>query len=455
MTHFTSFIRSVPRLVPVLLIAACWQACLQPAPPVKFYDKEPEVRVGLMLKHQEIYLGIPGKFSVRDAQMNVLTAEVSGKKWRVHANAGGAGAATMEMREIGGRQSFVFPNGFEILTERIAVAGQESGLGNEDTRYYLGRMRFLNNGQSITAVNVLPVEEYLRGVVPMEMSASFPMEALKAQAVACRSEVLARLPHTLRQEYDICADEGCQVYTGTSRHAENADKAIRATKGLTLKNAGQIVPAPYSGVCGGFTENNEAVWSGKPRSHLRSRFDGKRNSRSPQSLNSDTAVRNWLQENTAANCNLQDGEAPRSLSYARGYYRWQRQFSAAELAASIKRKTNEEVGAVLELVPLQRGNSGRITKLRVTGARKSFEITGELAIRQALAQQALPSALFVVEKIAGGTNGSSGSFMIRGGGWGHGVGMCQVGAAMQAQRGKRYQSILEFYYKNAQLARAY
>jgi SpoIID/LytB domain protein len=428
---------------------------MQPAPPVKYYDKEPVVRVALLLNHREVYLNIPEKFSIQDGQDNILAQDLLGKKWRVRAASNGTAAPSLEMREVGDQQSFVFPSGFEILTARLAATDNESGLGNGATRYYLGRMRFIVNGQNISAINILPMEEYLRGVVPSEMSASFPMEALKAQAIACRSEVLHRLPATSGKEYDICADEGCQVYAGTSRQAESVDKAIRATKGLVLKSGGQIVTAPYAGVCGGFTENNEAVWSGKPRSHLRGRFDGKRSSRQPQSLESDGSVRQWLAEESDAHCNLMQGEVPRSLAYARGYFRWQRQFSAAELAGNIKRKTNEDAGTLLELLPLQRGASGRVTKIRVVGSRKSFEIGGELAIRQALSPQALPSALFVVEKAAGDTNGRSGDFIIRGGGWGHGVGMCQVGAAMQALQGKLYQNILEFYYKNARLARAY
>ncbi|MGH7493633.1 MAG: SpoIID/LytB domain-containing protein [bacterium] len=445
----------VARIALAGMAAAFWQACLQPAPPVKYYDKEPAVRVGLLLNHREIYLNLPEKFSIHDAQDNILAKDLLGKKWRVGVASSTAAAASLEMREIGGTQSFVFPSGFEIQTGHLAAADHESGLGNGATRYYTGRMRFIHNGQNISAINILPVEEYLRGVVPAEMSASFPTEALKAQAVACRSEVLYRLQATSRQEYDICADEGCQVYAGTSRQAESVDKAIRATRGLVLKSGGQVASAPYAGVCGGFTENNEAVWSGKPRSYLRSRFDGKKDARSPQSLNSDEGVRQWLEQEARANCNLSNGEAPRSLAYARGYFRWQRQISAAEMAGSIKRKTNEDAGTLLELLPLQRGASGRVTKIRVVGSRKSFEIGGELAIRQALSPQALPSALFVVDKAAGSANGGSAEFLIRGGGWGHGVGMCQVGAAMQALQGRLYQNILEFYYKNARLARAY
>ncbi len=448
-------ILNIARLAASALAVLHWQACMQPAPPVKYYDKEPEVRVGLLLKHQKIYLNIPEKFSIRAGQGNMLAQDLLGKKWRVRAAAAGTAAPSLEMRELGGQQSFIFPSGFEILAARMAAADNESALSGEAARYYFGRMRFTHNGQSVSAINILPVEEYLRGVVPSEMSASFPMEALKAQAIACRSEVLQRLGATARQDYDICADEGCQVYAGTSRQSDNVDKAIRATKGLVLKNGGQIAPAPYAGVCGGFTENNEAVWSGKAQPHLRGRFDGKKSSRQNQPLNSDQAVQRWLAEASEANCNITNGDTPRSLAYARGYFRWEKQFSPAEVAGNIKRKTNEDLGTVLDFVLRQRGVSGRVTQLRVVGAKKSIEINGELNIRQALSTPPLPSALFFIEKTASGTNGGAEKFIIRGGGWGHGVGMCQVGAAMQAMQGKLYQNILEFYYKNARLARAY
>lgn len=430
-------------------------ACLRPLPPGKsLFQAEPEVRVGLILGRAVIHLQTPEPFTLRDANGNVLAANESGRNWTLRLS---AATRMLELTNEETKKRITLPSGFEMEADRIGVKESAAAQGQASLPSYTGRMRFLlKNDTSIAVINILPVEKYLSGVVPAEMSPSFPYEALKAQAIASRSEVLYKIVKTpSSQDYDICADIGCQVYAGLQRKSKVVDRAIRDTQGLVIKVGDEVASAPYSSMCGGHTENNEDIWSGKAQSHLRGAFDGKRTPEFANKLAREEAVRQWLATAPPAYCHIEAQEALRAFEYARNYFRWEQQLTAVELATHLSKKTGENFGEVLELVPLKRGVSGRITKLRVAGSKKSFELNGELVIRQALAPQGLPSAMFVIDKSVNIAGSDGTKFLIRGGGRGHGVGMCQVGAGMMAQKGKAYDGILRHYYSEARLTRVY
>lgn len=434
----------------LLAVVLHFTACLRPLPPTKtMFQAQPEVRVGLILGRAVIHLQPSEPFSLRDAAGTTLAQNESAGNWTLRVSVDRNAAKRMlELTHDATKKRLVLPSGGEMIADRIGVKEATASAAPN----YLGRMRFLiKSDTAIAVVNILTVEKYLSGVVPAEMSPSFPFEALKAQAIASRSEVMHKLAKPLpNQDYDICADVGCQVYAGLTRKSKDVDRAIRETQGLVLKVGADVVTAPYSSQCGGHTENNESVWAGNARPHLRGVYDGKHAPEvSRQLMNNEEAVRKWLLgAMPQAHCLIGSDVTARYFDYARGYFRWEVQSSAQELTTQLAKKTGENFGELLELVPLKRGVSGRVTKLRVAGSKKSFEINGELAIRQALSAQGLPSAMFVVNKE--GTK-----FILRGGGRGHGVGMCQVGAAMMALRGKAYDSILRHYYAGVRLTRVY
>ncbi|NUO79098.1 SpoIID/LytB domain-containing protein [candidate division KSB1 bacterium] len=459
----TTVLRKVVRSLASLLVALAilqLTSCLQPLPPAKtMFQAQPEVRVGLILGRSVIHLQTPEPFSVHDAAGTVLAQNERGMNWtlRLAPAERGASRRALELTNEETKKKIILPSGFEIHTDRIGVKESTAAQGQSTLPSYAGRMRFLlKSDTAIAVINILPVEKYLSGVVPAEMSPSFPFDALKAQAIASRSEVLYKLAKPLpNQGYDICADMGCQVYAGLGRKSKVVDRAIRETQGLVLKVGEEVVTAPYSSSCGGHTENNESVWAGNARSHLRGVFDGKGSPEFASQLANEEAVRKWLASVPPAYCYIGADVTARSLEYARGYFRWQVERTADDLAAHLKKKTGENFGELLDLLPLKRGASGRVTRLRVAGSKKSFEITGELAIRQALAPQSLPSAMFVIDKSVSLTNSGATKFTFRGGGRGHGVGMCQVGAAVMALRGKAYDAIVRHYYTDARLTRVY
>jgi stage II sporulation protein D len=269
------------------------------------------------------------------------------------------------------------------------------------------------------------VEEYLAGVVPAEMPHTWPLEALKAQAVAVRSDVAAHLGGGYSMEgFDFWGSEKSHAYFGAGGRKPSTDKAVSETRGKVLLSGIRVIPTVFASNCGGWTESNENIWSSPPDDALRGRSDGASGGVTPAS------IEKWLRASPAANCS---GEGTG--------YRWTRRLSRAEVTASVNKIA--PVGAVRDLIPLERGVSGRLKSLKVVGDGKTEIINKELPIRQALG--GLPSAMFVVEKA-----GSSG-FVITGGGRGHGVGLCQYGARGLAGKGVPCSRILEQYFSGSKM----
>jgi stage II sporulation protein D len=295
----------------------------------------------------------------------------------------------------------------------------------------------------LALIEALPLEELLRGLVPSEMFASAPAEALKAQAITARGEVLAKIgARHLTDPYLLCSEQHCQVYGGLGSERASTDAAVRATRGEALfSRGGRLVDSVYSAVCGGHTEDNDVVWGGPPDPSLRGVSDLVDDLGSGD-LRDEAQLRGWIDRVPRSYCRL-SGAAPSTK------IRWSRRFSAAELAELLEPLG---VGRVLRLEPRERGASGRASVLHVVGDRGEAEVRGELRIRKLLKN--LNSAAFYVEAIAG-TTAYPTSFVFHGAGWGHGVGMCQTGAIGRASQGSGYREILSHYFNGAELTRIY
>ncbi|HWV38533.1 MAG TPA: SpoIID/LytB domain-containing protein [Vulgatibacter sp.] len=313
--------------------------------------------------------------------------------------------------------------------------------GRQD-RTYRGKVFVTVDARGKTAaVGVLPMEELVQGIVPSEIFASAPTEALAAQAVAARGEVLAKIGVRHRADpWLICAEQHCQVYKGLSGEHPRTNAAIAASRGEVLfGEGGGLVDSVYSSTCGGHTENNEVVWGTPPDPNLRGVPDWIDHPELERYAARVEDVKGFLEAEVPGVC--------RDASFSRPEkYRWERRFTRVELESLLRPLG---VGAIVSLRAEGRGVSGRATRLVVEGTKGRREVTGELAIRRLLRN--LNSSLFVIEPEGAPPT----AWTFRGGGWGHGVGMCQMGAIGRAERGHDHEAILRHYYSGAETVRLY
>ena len=355
----------------------------------------------------------------------------------------------------------------------------------QETQIFQGTLKLVIEEGKITAINILPVEDYLISVISSEMKATSPLEFLKAHAVVSRSWLYAQIEkrnslsgkehggffsliksdteyvrwydredHTI---FDVCADDHCQRYQGiTKATEETVVEAVEATRGQVLMYNGKICDARFHKCCGGVTEEYETCWEDKHFPYLEAIRDSVPNKETPlPNLTQETEAEKWIRTSPRAFCNTQN---KRILAHilnhydqeTTDFYRWQVRYSQAELAELIRTRTKIDFGDILELIPLQRGRSGRIIRLKIVGSKKTMCIGKELEIRRALSRSHLFSSAFVVDKEEV-KDGVPSSFLLTGAGWGHGVGLCQIGAAVMGERGYKYDEILLHYYPGANI----
>jgi len=317
-----------------------------------------------------------------------------------------------------------------------------SGHGFEPRRFSGTLYIAIDIKGKLTLGNLLSIETVLKSTVPSEIFPSSPMEALKAQAVAARGQLLAKLgTRHLSSPYHICSTQHCQVYKGEKTRNRKSDKAVDLTRGEFLIDGSKLVDTTYSSSSGGYTENNENAWHQQPDKNRRGRLDADNETRFANGINSS---------------NLDDflDNPPASFSYLSGYninkYRWTKELSVGEVTYFVNKK--HHVGRVKDLKILQRGVSGRATSLEVTGEKEIISVNGELTIRRLLGN--LSSSLIRIRKEYDG-NGYLNRFIIKGAGFGHGVGMCQTGAIGRAKNGQSYKKILSHYYCGAEVEKLY
>jgi len=296
----------------------------------------------------------------------------------------------------------------------------------DDGRSYFGDVYVaIDRAGTLAVVNSVPEDRLLDGLVPSEIYASAPAEALKAQAVAARGELLAKIGlRHVGDPYVVCAEQHCQVYGGAGKEDPRTSEAVRLTRGqILLDETGRLVDTVYSACCGGHTEDNDRVWPGLADPALRGRPDG------AGGRVSDATLREFLESPPSTFC-----------SRANGRFRWEARGDAAALGDALG------VGELREMRVLERGSSGRAVAVRAVGGKGETVLRGELRIRKLLGN--LKSSLFMVER-------DGAEFVFRGGGWGHGVGMCQEGAMGMAREGRNYRAILQHYYRGSKPVRLY
>jgi SpoIID/LytB domain protein len=262
-------------------------------------------------------------------------------------------------------------------------------------------------------------------------------------------------------DFDICADDHCQRYQGIAKAtAAHVYEAINATAGVVLMHGDELCDARFSKSCGGFTELFASAWQDADVAYLQAFYDGETfPDEYALPLNDETNATRWIRNAPAAFCSTDDRTIlqrilPSFDQETEDFYRWRTTIEQDELQRLLKQKLKLELGAIRALEPVERGASGRLTKLRIVGERATVSIGKELEIRRALSASHLYSSAFVIEA-NDVTNGIPASFTLIGAGWGHGVGLCQIGAALMAERGYSYEQILQHYYRGATLQRLY
>ncbi|RPH92730.1 SpoIID/LytB domain-containing protein [candidate division KSB1 bacterium] len=371
---------------------------------------------------------------------------------------------TVELFDADLVETFTLRDGFRLVPVTpeayLTIYGIRTGSGfkyeKTENREYAGTLEvYLDHHGRLAAINEITIDTYLRGVVPSEMPAGFPAEALKAQAILARSVVLAeKSTKHLNDPFELCAHVHCQVYSGVTQEDARTSAAVEATRGMVLVNDDVLVEPHYSAVCGGHTEDASATWM-MPTGHPE---HGRPCSCSPNpdmpDLTTEAGVRKWILSSPDVCCNLSGLNLPISIDYSRKHFRWEVAVSRQDLEKIIREKTGTDVGTLYDILPIKRGRSGRLMEVEILGSRRNLRIQRELRIRRALSHSALESSCFIVD-VVNDEEGMPKEFVFSGAGWGHGVGLCQCGAARQAAEGKTAEEILQFYFPGTSVEKIY
>jgi SpoIID/LytB domain protein len=441
-------------------------------------EKEPILKVGILQGYREVAGTLKGPFL-----LNGTTSFSGGFSARVGEGriilSDAAGNEMIHDKEI---HCAPLDNAtFALLDVTIGVNFHWE---RKQVQTFRGELRLISDkNDTLTAINIIPLEDYLASVVSSEMSAEAAPEFLKAQAVASRSWLMSmlrtigkaghaenkspcpalqtkefvryyyRVDHTL---FDVCADDHCQRYQGITRMiSENAREAVERTRGLLLVYDNNICDTRYHKACGGLTDNFANTWENVTIPYLTCVSD----SVIPYSpIRTEEEARRWILGHPKAYCNTEANILRRILpsfdQETTDFFRWKVTYSRKELEEIIREKSGIDFGNLLSLTPLERGPSGRIVRLKIAGSKRTLTVGKELEIRRWLSRSHLYSSAFVVSA-ENDTSGFPVRFILHGAGWGHGVGLCQIGAAVMALKGFTAESILKHYFCGAELQKLY
>ncbi len=439
----------------------------------------PLINVGIQFL-PKIEFTLSGNFKIGDI---TLTG-----KWKVDMHGG-------DLKLTDGIQKLVFPSGVtmypskpdnDFFTLHDVTIGINFHWERDEDQSFKGGLKLLIEEEKVAAINVLSVEDYLISVISSEMSATSSLELLKAHAVISRSWLLAQIQknESLQQKdqiyetvhksdaefikwydredhvnFDVCADDHCQRYQGITRSSTKAvEDAVKSTWGEVLMFDDAICDTRFSKCCGGVVERFENVWEPVNHPYLQTFADSDKYPLNFMvDLKKEEAAEKWMLSQPEAFCNTSDKKILSQVlndydQETNDFYRWTVVYTQSELSELIKERTGIDFGLIQDMIPVERGDSGRLIKLKIVGDKKTLTIGKELEIRKALSKSHLYSSAFIVQKEE--TNGQI-SFTLKGAGWGHGVGLCQIGAAVMGAQGHDYNAILMHYFRGANLKRKY
>lgn len=435
--------------------------------------KEPEISVGIV-NAQEIHFTLNARFLAKGETVSgnqQVSFEEGGILWNGNV-----------YRELT----------FTPLDEDSSFSLYDVTIGinfhweRQETQSFIGTLKLVVYEGKITAINILPAEDYLTSVISSEMNATSSLEFLKAHAVVSRSWLLAQIEkrkamskkqgdffsfvktdteyirwydredHTI---FDVCADDHCQRYQGITKATnQSVAEAVKATRGQVMMYKNSICDARFSKCCGGITEEFDTCWENKKYPYLTAVRDDKNDTAMPD-LTIEEEADKWIRSTPDSFCNTHDKHIISQIlnnydQETTNFYRWKVRYTQEELAELIRTNTKCDYGQIIDLIPVERGKSGRISKLKIVGTLKTLIIGKELEIRRTLSDTHLFSSAFVVDKCPQQDDAPA-WFELTGAGWGHGVGLCQIGAAVMGEKGYNYNDILLHYYKDADIRKLY
>ena len=435
--------------------------------------KEPEISVGIV-NAQEIHFTLNARFLAKGETVSgnqQVSFEEGGILWNGNV-----------YRELT----------FTPLDEDSSFSLYDVTIGinfhweRQETQSFIGTLKLVVYEGKITAINILPAEDYLTSVISSEMNATSSLEFLKAHAVVSRSWLLAQIEkrkamskkqgdffsfvktdteyirwydredHTL---FDVCADDHCQRYQGITKATnQSVAEAVKATRGQVMMYKNSICDARFSKCCGGITEEFDTCWENKKYPYLTAVRDDKNDTAMPD-LTIEEEADKWIRSTPDSFCNTHDKHIISQIlnnydQETTNFYRWKVRYTQEEIAELIRTNTKCDYGQIIDLIPVERGKSGRISKLKIVGTLKTLIIGKELEIRRTLSDTHLFSSAFVVDK-GPQQDDVPAWFELTGAGWGHGVGLCQIGAAVMGEKGYNYNDILLHYYKDADIRKLY
>ena len=435
--------------------------------------KEPEISVGIV-NAQEIHFTLNARFLAKGETVSgnqQVSFEEGGILWNGNV-----------YRELT----------FTPLDEDSSFSLYDVTIGinfhweRQETQSFIGTLKLVVYEGKITAINILPAEDYLTSVISSEMNATSSLEFLKAHAVVSRSWLLAQIEkrkamskkqgdffsfvktdteyirwydredHTI---FDVCADDHCQRYQGITKATnQSVAEAVKATRGQVMMYKNSICDARFSKCCGGITEEFDTCWENKKYPYLTAVRDDKNDAVMPD-LTIEEEADKWIRSTPDGFCNTHDKHILSQIlnnydQETTNFYRWKVRYTQEEIAELIRTNTKCDYGQIIDLIPVERGKSGRISKLKIVGTLKTLIIGKELEIRRTLSDTHLFSSAFVVDK-GPQQDDVPAWFELTGAGWGHGVGLCQIGAAVMGEKGYNYNDILLHYYKDADIRKLY
>ncbi len=439
--------------------------------------EEPIIQVGILLEQPKIEFELHDKYQLNNSE------QVEAGKY----------SATIENGKISfnGKyyQELIFDSGDEMsnkFTLNNVIIGVNFHWERKEDQVFLGNLKIIVENNTLTAINILYLESYLASVISSEMSATSSLELLKAHAVISRSWLMAQIDKNKKIDteqyqthfenddatirwydredhlnFDVCADDHCQRYQGITRQTtETVAKVINLTRGEILTYDNKICDARFSKCCGGMMETFENVWEPIVHPYLQGKLDLISETTLTPDLTDEMEAETWIQSSPRAFCNTNNKDVLKQVlndydQETADFFRWKVEYTQQELSELIKERSGIDYGDIIDLIPVERGTSGRLIKLVIVGTKQQRVIGKELEIRRTLSKSHLYSSAFIVDGLDKNEFDVPQRFVLTGAGWGHGVGLCQIGAAEMANEGHDYKTILLHYFPNSQLITNY